>query len=893
MAGTTQSLAATTSAYASKLLQSTGFFGPSVPLPVGIESSSSPSPCSPNPTVHTTAATATKPPPQAPCPPTAVDPRGAATATPRADSMEIDAATTGAAINGVNGAEASSPSSDQPTTNGPKTTTGEGAAPDTDTATDTGVAPLAATSEATAAPPTSTSEPGAAAAAAAEPPGPKKPTKSMTTYDSAADLAMDDDILCDIFVDNALGFQTHKMQKDYQRIDIDTIVLEEIMMGMGADRDVDKAMRRLFGPDGVVPRDTWGEDRVTRLSTPQFAEHAKRYLRMFLPFSGYCIQPDARYAGDRVDDRKMGGRIIVTREYQKGEQITMLYGCIAEVTPEEEHTLLRPGENDFSVMFSNRRDRSQLWLGPAAYINHDCKPTCKFVATGDSASVITLRDLEICDEVTCCYGRNFFGKDNEYCGCPSCELEGKGLFNGKAKRPDSAVDSKYHDGRPATRNRNASGSQVPDVGVRPSLVESAGLPAPIELATSPSPVVFVNPTEDPDASFWLPGLVVPSGEHTDAMPPCGDTEVVVQSFADGSFAKAQVVEIAEFVVGLRPYTDYTRSRGSVFLMHPGVRHATDFCATGNLPQHMGWDGRGNAAMVKPAKGGPGKAARERVKLETSEREPTALVGTMVLVQPNHDQYDAQLAVVLEVENRHVHVASSTGARRRKVLEPFFRVRYLVNPKASIGPVADIKRHNRRRRAMSDEGSPPEGWLEWVCASQLRMCFEGVPPPDFPAPKETAGDEAAAGGAAAAAAATARSAPSLMILPPALAFVFRERPESRLVDLTGVLLVVLLGLVSGVSFCFTGLAALGPCRPMYEYAVPPGMLARCAIGVASTALLRHTGHWSQDLHFVSSWAGLHCGWRTCTHSVPALALAVYVRLCGCACVCVVMSVRSCG
>jgi hypothetical protein len=193
MAGTTQSLAATTSAYASKLLQSTGFFGPSVPLPVGIESSSPPSPCSGNPTVHTTAATATKPPPHAPCPPTAVDPRGAATATPRADSMEIDAATTGAA---VNGAEASSPSSDQPTTNGPKTTTGEGAAPDTDTA--TGVAPPAATSEATAAPPTSTSEPGAAAAAAVEPPGPKKPTKSMTTYDSAADLAMDDDILCDI-----------------------------------------------------------------------------------------------------------------------------------------------------------------------------------------------------------------------------------------------------------------------------------------------------------------------------------------------------------------------------------------------------------------------------------------------------------------------------------------------------------------------------------------------------------------------------------------------------------------------------------------------------------------------------------------------------------------------
>ncbi|XP_015375511.1 PREDICTED: histone-lysine N-methyltransferase SUV420H2-like [Diuraphis noxia] len=140
--------------------------------------------------------------------------------------------------------------------------------------------------------------------------------------------------------------------------------------------------------------------------------------------SRFSIEPCAVF----VEDGDDGAKAVASNDLKSGTVISELCGRL--VTFRE--SFLKLGKNDFSVVHSTYRKKSQLWLGPAAYANHDCESNCDiyFLRSGMACLLRTNREIHVGEEITTYYGENFyyFGENNVQCLCCTCKDKGEGAF---------------------------------------------------------------------------------------------------------------------------------------------------------------------------------------------------------------------------------------------------------------------------------------------------------------------------------------------------------------------------------------------------------------------------------------------------------------------------------
>ncbi|SPO20223.1 uncharacterized protein UTRI_00620_B [Ustilago trichophora] len=205
--------------------------------------------------------------------------------------------------------------------------------------------------------------------------------------------------------------------------------------------------------------------------------------------------------------------VLAMRSFKPGELINFCKGGLKDLTKSEDDALreeatasrekrkdaeykgvLGPGR-DFSVIRSARKGCSQLLLGPARFVNHDCNPNTEFYRMGATMVFKVIRPINRNEEITTFYGENYFEWGNAECMCATCESRGTGAFSDPSAPQPTAQDEGAEGTEAKVEDPPASATGTPNESNGRRQSRRSSRPAGASSALpSPSPTPSLTPS---------------------------------------------------------------------------------------------------------------------------------------------------------------------------------------------------------------------------------------------------------------------------------------------------------------------------------------------------------------------------------------------------------------
>lgn len=130
-----------------------------------------------------------------------------------------------------------------------------------------------------------------------------------------------------------------------------------------------------------------------------------------------------------TNEKGFGAKIVSNVLIKKNKMIPGLGGQLFFIHDND----IKAGVNDFSVFTRSCSLKQFVYLGLAAYINHDCESNAVFSSIGEPSyvQIKSVKQILPGEEITVFYGRGYFGDNNAQCECMTCENNMKGFFSKK------------------------------------------------------------------------------------------------------------------------------------------------------------------------------------------------------------------------------------------------------------------------------------------------------------------------------------------------------------------------------------------------------------------------------------------------------------------------------